>query len=149
MAGLRSSTLRALALVGVVAIATACAPDVDDNPALATTLPPPPTIDETAPTFPPNGERMAIRTIDNDFLPAEVTITAGTEVVWRNGGRNQHNVLPEGDPNATLWGVQVADFVTGDEYAHVFDTPGTFVYYCSLHGSPTKQMHGTITVTAP
>jgi plastocyanin len=130
-------------------MATACAPDIDDNPALATTLPPPPTIDETAATFPPNGETMAIRAIDNDFLPAEVTITAGTEVVWRNGGRNQHNVLPEGDPAARLWGVQVADFVTGDEYAHVFDTPGTFVYYCSLHGSPTKQMHGTITVTAP
>jgi plastocyanin len=82
--------------------------------------------------------------IDNTFRPGRVEVAAGTEVVWSNKGRNDHNVLPvEGDG----WGVEAADFAPGDTYRYRFTEPGTYDYYCSLHGTTTKGMVGTIVVT--
>jgi plastocyanin len=31
----------------------------------------------------------------------------------------------------------------------VFDTPGTYVYFCTIHGTASAGMFGTIVVTAP
>ena len=82
--------------------------------------------------------------LDNTFRPGEVTVAAGTEVVWDNGGRNPHNVLPvEGED----WGVEADQFAPGDQYRHRFTEPGTYAYYCSLHGTTTNGMVGTIVVT--
>ena len=82
--------------------------------------------------------------LDNTFRPDEVEVAAGTEVVWENGGRNDHNVLPvEGDD----WGVEADDFAPGDVYSYRFTEPGTYAYYCSLHGTTTAGMVGTIVVT--
>ena len=82
--------------------------------------------------------------LDNTFRPEELEVKAGTEVVWENGGRNDHNVLPvEGD----AWGVEADDFAPGDEYSHRFTEPGTYAYYCSLHGTTKAGMVGTIVVT--
>jgi plastocyanin len=63
-----------------------------------------------------------------------------------NKGRNDHNVLPsEGD----TWGVQQAQFFPDAEYSYEFDQPGTYPYYCSIHGTATGVgMVGTIEVTA-
>ena len=33
--------------------------------------------------------------------------------------------------------------------ADVFDTPGVYVYYCSIHGTPTAAMFGSVTVVSP
>ena len=102
-----------------------------------------------ADTYPATGEVEAVLSLDNNFVPQTVTVVAGTEVRWDNNGRNGHNVLPESDPQTTTWGVQVEQFQPGDSYSHLFDTPGTFVYYCSIHGTSTAGMFGTIIVTAP
>jgi plastocyanin len=90
------------------------------------------------------GVEAPVQVLDNTFRPEEVEVAAGTEVVWDNGGRNDHNVLPvEGDD----WGVEAADFEPNDTYRHRFTEPGTYPYYCSLHGTTTKGMVGTIVVT--
>lgn len=82
--------------------------------------------------------------LDNSFRPAELTVAAGTTVLWENVGRNDHNVLPvEGD----AWGVEAEAFAPGATFRHRFTEPGTYAYYCSLHGTTTKGMVGTITVT--
>ena len=91
------------------------------------------------------GVESPVQAIDNSFRPEEVTVAAGTEVVWTNDGRNEHNVLPADE--AESWGVQVTDFEPGDEYRHRFTEPGTYAYYCSLHGTKDKGMVGTIVVT--
>ena len=71
-------------------------------------------------------------------------MAAGTEVVWENDGRNEHNVIPvEGDE----WGVEADEFAPGDSYSYRFTEPGTYDYYCSLHGTTTAGMVGSITVT--
>jgi plastocyanin len=91
-----------------------------------------------------DGVEAGVSAIDNTFRPDELDVQAGTEVVWSNDGRNDHNVLPaEGDE----WGVEVEDFGPDGVYRHRFTEPGTYPYYCSLHGTPTKGMVGTIIVT--
>ena len=100
-------------------------------------------------TYAPNGEVMEVVAIDNNFLPQALTVAAGTEVKFANNGRNDHNVVPEGDLELTTWGVQVEDFLPGDTYSYVFTTPGTYVYYCTIHGTSTAGMFGSIEVTAP
>ena len=34
-------------------------------------------------------------------------------------------------------------------YSHVFDQPGTYAYFCTIHGTATAGMIGTIVVTEP
>lgn len=92
----------------------------------------------------PNGETAAIVAVDNSFNPKEATITAGTEVVWENRGRNDHNIIPE-DPDAD-WKVDTEEFTPGATASHVFLEPGTYRYYCSIHGTVDRGMPGVIIV---
>lgn len=97
--------------------------------------------------FPPNGETVTVKSLDNSFRPETIEVVAGTEVSWTNDGRNDHNVLPTDD--AADWGVGEDEFVPGAEYARVFDTPGVYPYYCSIHGTKDVGMIGTVVVVAP
>jgi len=85
-----------------------------------------------------------VSALDNSFMPENIRVRAGTEVVWTNKGRNEHNALhvDGGD-----WGVEVDDFQPGDVYSHMFDEPGVYRYYCSIHGSTDAGMIGTVVVT--
>jgi len=103
----------------------------------------------TPPTFPTNGDVEEVIALDNNFLPQTVTVAAGTQITWVNNGRNDHNVVPEGDPGATTWGVLQDGFHPTDTYSLVFNTPGTYVYYCTIHGTSSAGMFGTIVVTEP
>ena len=85
-----------------------------------------------------------VNALDNSFMPENIQVKAGTEVVWTNKGRNEHNALhvDGGD-----WGVEVDVFQPGDVYSHTFDEPGVYRYYCSIHGSTDAGMIGTVVVT--
>jgi plastocyanin len=85
-----------------------------------------------------------VSALDNSFMPENIQVRAGTEVVWTNKGRNEHDALhvDGGD-----WGVEVDDFQPGDVYSHTFDEPGVYRYYCSIHGSADAGMIGTVVVT--
>lgn len=139
-----------VAVVAALLGAAGCA--ADPNDAVGVTTAPAAgsgDVPEVDVTFPANGTTVDVLAIDNSFAPDTLTVEAGTEVVFTNNGRNPHNVLPEGDPEVTTWGVLEDDFLPGDTYAHVFDRPGTYVYYCSIHGTPKVAMHATVVVTAP
>jgi plastocyanin len=89
------------------------------------------------------GDQVAVTSLDNTFRAPAVEVRPGTTVVWTNRGRNEHDVLPaEGDG----WGVEVEDFQPGDVYRHTFDEPGTYHYYCSIHGTTTEGMVGAVVV---
>ena len=95
----------------------------------------------------PNGVVVEVQALDNTFRPADLVIEAGTEVVFDNVGRNEHDVVPE--PGSIQgWGVGEDRFAPGDRYAHVFTEPGEYLYLCTIHGVDRKGMVGTITVTA-
>ena len=108
--------------------------------------PPPPTAlpPTTIAPVPPNEEVVQVRSLDNSYRLADIEVAAGTEVWWTNNGRNDHNVLPVDDTQT--WGIDTEDFAPGDEYRHVFDTPGTYLYYCSIHGTKTVGMISSVVV---
>ena len=83
--------------------------------------------------------------LDNNFRDEEIEIVAGTTVVWENGGRNDHNIVPVDD--TADWGVDIEGFGPGDVYSHAFTTPGEYLYYCTLHGTADFGMTGTVVVT--
>lgn len=96
-----------------------------------------------------NGTVVDVLSIDNAFLPEVIEIVAGTEVRWLNNGRNDHDVTPDGDVRRLQWGIAADGFAPKDEYVRLFDRPGTYVYFCSIHGTPTAGMVGTVVVTPP
>jgi len=99
------------------------------------------------PVFAPNGQTVRVRSLDNSFRTEVTEVVVGTEIWWTNDGRNEHDVLPV-DPTQE-WGAERDVFQPGDEYRHTFLEPGTYEYYCSIHGNEVAGMVGTIVVTAP
>jgi plastocyanin len=80
---------------------------------------------------------------DNSFIQDKVTVALGSTVVWTNDGRNDHNIVAVGD---TPFHVETANFGPKATYEYVPRTPGTYRYYCSIHGTDTKGMPGTVQV---
>jgi len=78
----------------------------------------------------------------NRFEPSNVTIPVGTTVTWTWVG-GFHNVTSTGNPSFTSSG----DPTTAPHtFSQTFNSPGTYVYFCVVHGSPTAGMRGTIVV---
>jgi plastocyanin len=78
----------------------------------------------------------------NRFQPDHVTIPVGTTVTWKWVG-GFHDVVPTGDPAFAGSGDPVAAPHT---FSHTFTSPGSYLYFCSVHGSPSAGMRGTIVV---
>lgn len=73
------------------------------------------------------------------FAPASATIAVGTKVTWVNEDTVPHTVTSKSGP-ASFDSGQIA---SGGSYSAIFETPGTYSYYCIDH----PQMVATITVT--
>jgi plastocyanin len=140
--------LRVSSVIAAVILLVSCGGDSQDSEAT------------TIETVPANGEVITIQALDNSFRPFDFEIAAGTEVIFDNRGRNDHNILPDtikddagltallaSDTSPTAWGVASPDFVPGDTYSHLFNVPGTYNYYCSIHGAPGAGMYGTLVVS--
>jgi plastocyanin len=137
----------------VAALAVGCGPDGND--AYVVDTGPPATraevdtsvvVDESVEPVPPNGEVVEVAAIDNVFRMETIEVAAGTEVLWTNDGRNDHDVLPVDE--AQDWGAPEQEFLPGESYRHVFDRPGNYGYYCSIHGTKDAGMIGTVVVTS-
>lgn len=81
---------------------------------------------------------------DNVFDPQFVTVSPGTKITFENVGRNPHNVIPV--DKAQFDAVPTDQFQPDDVATLVFDEPGVYPYYCSLHGTPSAGMDGRIRV---
>ncbi|MFM8529681.1 MAG: plastocyanin/azurin family copper-binding protein [Ilumatobacteraceae bacterium] len=142
-------------------VVVSCAPDAPDamRPASDVDADVEMAVTTTIATVPPNGDSVTIQVLDNSFRPAEWTVEAGTEVVFENRGRNDHNILPPSVENdvglssflgdgsdPTRWGVASSEFTPGDSYRVVLGAPGVYDFYCSIHGSSSGGMIGSITV---
>ncbi len=92
-------------------------------------------------------------TDDNRFLPGTVDIPRGATVVWVNRGRFAHTstaepaLAPSPDYASLPSGAEPwnsGEVNTGKQWAHTFDVPGTYVYFCQRHAD--DGMLGSITV---
>ena len=148
---LRSALLGA-AVLSTVAL-TSCGDDSNAESDAATTVESasgsttvaPPDDDGGPSSVAPNGEEIEVLALDNSFRPEELEVEAGTTVIWENGGRNDHNIVPADDSDS--WGVGIEQFRPGDVYSYAFTTPGEYPYYCTLHGTADFGMIGTVVVT--
>ncbi|MGH2692045.1 MAG: cupredoxin domain-containing protein [Actinomycetota bacterium] len=103
-----------------------------------------------APTQAGAAETKVIVT-DNVFIPDEVTVAAGSTVLWEQQGQLPHSVTAEDgsfDSHPTCPTVPGTCMADGDTYSRVFDEPGIILYYCKIHAAPGSRngMVGTITV---
>ena len=71
---------------------------------------------------------------DFAFNPAQVTVNAGTTVVWTNQDAMVHRIQSEY--------VNSGDLQQGDTFQYTFNIKGTHDYICGIHPS----MHGKIIV---
>lgn len=67
------------------------------------------------------------------FEPKEITVSAGTKVVWSHNDNVAHDVISPG-----LFKSQVME--RGGEFNFTFDKAGEYAYYCSLHPSMTGKI---------
>jgi plastocyanin len=70
------------------------------------------------------------------FTPSPLTITVGARIAWVNHDDIPHTVTD------TQHRYSSAGLDTNDSFAHTFDAPGTYSYYCTLH----PKMTGSIIV---
>jgi plastocyanin len=70
------------------------------------------------------------------FVPAILTVKAGTAVTWINHDEEPHNVV---SPDRVFRSTAID---SNEKFTAVFDKPGTYNYICAMH----PHMHGTILV---
>ncbi|WP_426571877.1 cupredoxin domain-containing protein [Aquihabitans sp. McL0605] len=87
---------------------------------------------------------VTVQARDNQFVAPNIEIKAGTTVTFDNKGRNIHDVAPA-TPGA-FKEIPPASFDPGESGKVVFTQPGDYAYYCTLHGTPTKGMIGSVRV---
>ena len=90
-------------------------------------------------------DEVVIQVRDNSFVGQHVTVSAGTTVTFDNRGRNPHNAVPVED--GAFAEVATESLPPGQAATVVFDEPGEYAYYCTLHGTETAGMVGTIRLT--
>lgn len=77
------------------------------------------------------------------YQPETITVAAGASVTWINKDNGPRHSATAAD-NSFDTGL----FGAGEEASLTFNTPGTYIYYCTLHGSPDGSgMAATIVVT--
>lgn len=92
---------------------------------------------ESAPDAPADAAQVVI--VQQRFVPARLTVRAGTTVTWVNGERRTgHAVRAMG-----RGGFQSPLIMPGQSWAHRFDKPGVFAYSCGPH----PEMRGLVEVT--
>ena len=87
---------------------------------------------------PPTVQRALLQNFS--FQPENLTVIAGTTVVWINQDGAPHNVtLVDGS-------VASDNFRQGEAFEITFEEPGVYPIFCTLHGNPSSGMIGVVTV---
>jgi Plastocyanin len=68
------------------------------------------------------------------FVPATLTVKAGTKVTWINRDDVPHTV------NDNDKRFKSGPMDTDDQFSYTFSAPGTFNYFCALHPKMTAQI---------
>jgi plastocyanin len=114
-----------------------------DIPLTATGAPPATTGDAAPPPADSGSPAdVTVSMLDFEFNAAQITVPTGTTVIWTNDGAVPHSATAvDGTFDTGLYDA-------GQSESIVFDTPGTYAYYCQLHGTPdgTGGMVGTVVV---
>ncbi|MFN8035264.1 MAG: plastocyanin/azurin family copper-binding protein [Acidimicrobiia bacterium] len=89
---------------------------------------------------------------DNVFTPRRLRVRPGTTVRWFNQGFSPHRITasnPDQDfhgAGGAAFGTPAGGFRERESYEFTFTTPGTYDYYCSIHGLPHLRMWARVEV---
>lgn len=73
--------------------------------------------------------------IDNySFMPADITVSAGTTITWVNHDDVPHTVR---NNDGTI---KSKALDTDEKFSMTFDKPGTYEYFCSIHPKMTAKV---------
>jgi plastocyanin len=86
---------------------------------------------EATPPPQPRPREVGVVVRDNVFEPEEVTVGVNQSVAWVWEGQSEHSLRFAG--SSTTAAAARREGV----YARTFDTPGTYGYYCTIHGAET------------
>lgn len=90
-----------------------------------------------------SSEGAVVSLIDNEFKPNQLTVKAGTTVVFTNTGNRTHTVTSD---NGLFNSGRLS---SGATFEFTFTDPGEYPFYCEPHGDPGGEgMSGVIIVTA-
>ena len=94
--------------------------------------------------------QVTVVVTDNAFTDRIILVSPGTEVVWVNEGRNDHNVRPSAEGPGPGWftEVDVGSLADGGSGSVTFDGVGDFPYFCSFHGTARRGQRGRVVVVA-
>ena len=85
------------------------------------------------------------------YEPAQLSVPAGETVVWTNNDASGHSVTADDgsfDSHPNCGGLGGVCMNRGEMFRMTFPAPGSFPYYCRVHGGPGgRGMAGTVTVT--
>ena len=101
-----------------------------------------------APTALPAATGTSVQMVDNEpdltnwhFDPADLTVPAGSTVVWHNRGKEEHSVTA--DDKSFDSGLKPS----GTDFQHAFPTVGVYAYHCAPHPWMTGRIHVTAAAT--
>lgn len=87
------------------------------------------------------GQAMTVNLKNSAFDPKTLSVSAGTTVTWTNQDSVTHTVTADDGS------FDSKDLAQGAKFTFKFSKPGTYAYYCTIHGGKGgKGMAGTITV---
>jgi len=69
---------------------------------------------------------------DNYFEPANISVPAGTTVVWTNLGEHSHTITADKE----RWDSGMLG--PGESSSCTFNLPGTYRYHCAIHGQDMR-----------
>ena len=82
------------------------------------------------------GAGRTVRIEGYSYVPATITVPAGTTVTWQNSPDNRSHTV------SSLPGGESGALAPGASFSMTFDTPGTYPYGCDFHSA----MSGTVVV---
>jgi plastocyanin len=92
---------------------------------------------DAAPATPASPTAKPEVSIDNfTYNPQALTVSAGTKVTWINRDDLPHTVTSSVKPRL----LDSPSLDTDESFAHVFNTPGTYEYYCTVHPKMTGKI---------
>jgi len=83
-------------------------------------------------------EQTTVTIKDFAYGPTPLTVPVGTKVTWDNKDEEPHTVV-SADAGQTF---KSPALDTDDKFSFIFDKPGTYKYFCSIH----PRMVGTVIV---
>jgi plastocyanin len=80
---------------------------------------------------------------ENGFHPQRLTVKVGTTITWVNKDPVFHSVVEDNNL------FQSALLAIGQSFSYTFNQPGTYSYYCGVHGGPGGKGMSAVIIVVP